>query len=158
MIDENRTSPGSYASGQSASSGSTTLMAPSKPIASKAGCQVKTPRLMASLKGSGTVGSRWYVIGTLGLQSSLRWCVSSLLSVQSSSFSSRRLCGNRSVSGAPDNSSLSHFLAMTRPTWLGRVARNRHRHAIEQASRRWRGGRRDDSGRTRRKILISAQV
>ena len=33
-----------------------------------------------------------------------------------------------------------------------------HRHAIEQASRRWRGGRRDDSARTRRKILISTQV
>ena len=29
---------------------------------------------------------------------------------------------------------------------------NRHRYAIEQASRRWRGG------RTRRKILISTQV
>ena len=57
-----------------------------------------------------------------------------------------------------DNSSLSHFSAMTRPTWLGRAARNRHRHAIEQASRRWRGGRRDDSARTRRKILISTQV
>ena len=28
----------------------------------------------------------------------------------------------------------------------------------EQASRRWRGGRRDDSARTRRKILISTQV
>ena len=56
-----------------------------------------------------------------------------------------------SVSGAPDNSSLSHFSAMTRPSWLGRAARNRHRHAIEQASRRWRGGRRDDSARTRRK-------
>ncbi len=38
------------------------------------------------------------------------------------------------------------FLAMTRPS------RNRHRHAIEQASRRWRGGRRGYSGRTRRKI------
>ena len=63
-----------------------------------------------------------------------------------------------SVSGAPDNSSLSHFSAMTRPSWLGRAARNRHRHAIEQASRRWRGGRRDDSARTRRKILISTQV
>ena len=47
---------------------------------------------------------------------------------------------------------------MTRPSWLGRAARNRHRHAIEQASRRWRGGRRDDSARTRRKILISTQV
>jgi hypothetical protein len=63
-----------------------------------------------------------------------------------------------SVSDAPDNSSLSHSSAMTRPTWLGRAARNRHRHAIEQASRRWRGGRRDDSARTRRKILISTQA
>ena len=45
-----------------------------------------------------------------------------------------------SVSGAP-------FSAMTRPSWLGRAVRNRHRHAIEQASRRWRGGRRDDSER-----------
>ena len=49
-----------------------------------------------------------------------------------------------SVSGA--------FSAMTRPSWLGRAVRNRHRHAIEQASRRWRGG------RTRRKIVISTQV
>ena len=47
------------------------------------------------------------------------------------------------------------FSAMTRPSWLGRAVRNRHRHAIEQASRRWRGGRRVDSARTRRKILIS---
>ena len=39
---------------------------------------------------------------------------------------------------------------MTRPSGLGRASRNRHRHAIEQASRRWRG--------TRRKILISTQV
>ena len=31
------------------------------------------------------------------------------------------------------NSSLSHFSAMTRPTWLGRAARNRHRHAIARA-------------------------
>ena len=63
-----------------------------------------------------------------------------------------------SESGAPDNSSLSHFSAMTRPSWLGGAVRNRHRHAIEQASRRWREGRRDDSARTRRKILISTQV
>ena len=48
-----------------------------------------------------------------------------------------------SASGAPDNSSLSHFSAMKLPSWLRRAARNRHRHAIEQASRRWRGGRRD---------------
>ena len=45
-----------------------------------------------------------------------------------------------------------------RPSWLRRAVRNRHRHAIEQASRRWRGGRRDDSARTRRKILIFTQV
>ncbi len=45
-----------------------------------------------------------------------------------------------SASGAPDNSSLSHFSATTWPRWLGRATRNRHRHAIEQASRRWRGG------------------
>ena len=36
--------------------------------------------------------------------------------------------------------------AMTWPCWLRRAVRNRHRHAIEQASRRWRGGRRGDSG------------
>jgi hypothetical protein len=39
---------------------------------------------------------------------------------------------------------------MTRPCWFRRAVRNRHHHAIEQASRRWRG--------TRRKILISTQV
>ena len=44
-----------------------------------------------------------------------------------------------------------------RPCWLRGAVRNRHRHAIEQASRRWRGGRRGDSARTRRKILISTQ-
>ena len=37
----------------------------------------------------------------------------------------------------------------------GRAVRNRHRHAIEQASRWWCGGRRDDSGR---KILSSTQA
>ena len=52
----------------------------------------------------------------------------------------------------------SHFSAMTWPSWLGRAVRNWHRHAIEQASRRWRGDRRNDSARTRRKILISTQV
>ena len=63
-----------------------------------------------------------------------------------------------SVSGAPDNSSLSHFSAMTRPSWLGRAVRNEHHHAIEQASRRWRGGRRNDSARTRSEMLISTQT
>ena len=39
-----------------------------------------------------------------------------------------------------------------------RAVRNRHRHAIEQASRRWRGGRREDLARTRPEILISTQA
>ena len=54
---------------------------------------------------------------------------------------------------------------MSTPVWKStsvsgarRAVRNRHRHAIEQVPRRWRGGRRGDSGRTRRKILISAQA
>ncbi len=42
--------------------------------------------------------------------------------------------------------------SILRPCWLGRAVGNWHRHAVEQASRRWRGGRRTDSGRTRRKI------
>ena len=63
-----------------------------------------------------------------------------------------------SASDAPENSSLSHFPAMTRPCWLRRTVRNPLCHAIEQALRRWRGGRRDDSARTRRKLLISTQA
>ena len=47
---------------------------------------------------------------------------------------------------------------MAWPRWFRRAARNRHRHAIEQASRRWRGGKRDDSARMRREILISTQA
>ena len=39
----------------------------------------------------------------------------------------------------------SQFSAMTRPCWLHRVVMDRQRHAIEQASRRLRGGRRGDS-------------
>ena len=42
------------------------------------------------------------------------------------------------------DSSLSHFSAMTRLCRLRRAARNRHPHAMEQAPRRWRGGRRND--------------
>ena len=48
----------------------------------------------------------------------------------------RALCGSQPVRRAHDNSSLSHFPAMTLPSWLCRAARNRHCHAIEQASRR----------------------
>ncbi len=43
------------------------------------------------------------------------------------------------------------------PVWKSTSASGA-RHAIEQASRRWRGGRRGDSARARRKILISTQV
>ena len=50
-----------------------------------------------------------------------------------------------SALGAPDNSSLW-------PCWLRRAVGNRHRHAIEQASRRWRGGRTTRRFRTRRKF------
>ena len=46
---------------------------------------------------------------------------------------------------------------MARLSWFGRAVRNEHHHAIEQASRRWRRGRRDDSARTHRNILISTQ-
>jgi len=63
----------------------------------------------------------------------------------SSNLDGGDLCGNQRVRRV--------LSAMARPSWLRRAARNRHRHAVEQASRRWRGGR-----RTRRKILISAQV
>ena len=48
------------------------------------------------------------------------------------------LCGNQPVRRVHDNSSLSHFSAMARPSWLGRAVGNEHHHAIEQASRRWR--------------------
>ena len=41
---------------------------------------------------------------------------------------------------------------------IRRAVRNRQRHAVVQASSRWRGGRRDDSAQTRRKILISIQA
>ena len=51
--------------------------------------------------------------------------------------SSYRLCGINQCVGAPDNSSISPFSAMARPSWLGRAVRNRHRHAIEQALRPW---------------------
>ena len=57
-----------------------------------------------------------------------------------------------SASGAPENSSLSHFSATTRPCWPLPAVMNRHCHAIEQAPHRWRGGRRDDSARMRRKV------
>ena len=48
---------------------------------------------------------------------------------------------------------------MTLPLRLRRAVKpHRHRHAIEQASRRWSGGRRDASVGRRREILIYVQV
>ena len=64
----------------------------------------------------------------------------------------------RSSSSTPTRASSrtrsSNYLCGNQPVrhLHGRAVRNRYRHAIEQASRRWRGGRRDDSARTRRKI------
>ena len=46
---------------------------------------------------------------------------------------------------------------MTWPRWLRQAVRNRHRHAIEEVSRRWRGGRRGDQNE-RVVNLISTQV
>ena len=64
-----------------------------------------------------------------------------------------------SVSGAPDNSSRSHFSAMTRSCWPRRAVRNRHRHAIEQAACRWRGGEDDAMIQYERAVnSISTQV
>jgi len=51
----------------------------------------------------------------------------------------KALCGNQPVRRVP-------------------AVRNRHRHAIEHASHRWRGRRREDLARTRREILISTQA
>ena len=62
------------------------------------------------------------------------------------------------VSGAPDDSSLSYFSAMTWPRWLHRAVRNRHRHAVEQASRRWRGVYDWAVGGDAQRHLISTQV
>ena len=42
------------------------------------------------------------------------------------------VCKSTSASRAPDNSSLSHFSAMTRPSWRGRAVRNRHRRNAAQ--------------------------
>ena len=65
------------------------------------------------------------------------------------------LLGNADVNddGLTTLAELDDFLRDTyRAVWKstsasGHSVRNRHRHAIEQASRRWRGGRRDESAR-----------
>ena len=76
------------------------------------------------------------------------------LDVREAALSARELSGDALRGGVDlcENSSLSHFSAMTWPRWLRRAVRSRHRHAIEQMSRRWRGGQRGDSGRTRRRF------
>ena len=77
-------------------------------------------------------------------------------SMKSSSVPSARMTA---VVRLPVHRSSRRHLCGTQPVRvrLRRAVRNRHRHAIEQASRRWRGGRRGDSARTRRKILIPTQ-
>ena len=70
--------------------------------------------------------------------------------------SSSAVWKSTSASGAPDNSSLSHFSATTRPCWLNRVVRDPHGHAVELASRRWRGGHDAAVAETRRENLIYA--
>ena len=95
--------------------------------------------------------ARWKSLESV---SQFGWCGSALAGgLLADKYGYARTCVeiNQCV-GCTDNSSLSHFSAMTRPSWLGRAVRNRPRHAIEQASRRWRGGRRDDSARTRHKF------
>ena len=56
------------------------------------------------------------------------------------------------VKEEPDEESYAAVWKSTSVSGARSSGRNRHRHAIEQASHRWRGGRRDDSARTRRKI------
>ena len=51
----------------------------------------------------------------------------------------------------------AHFLGDDAAVLAPSSGKNRHRHAVEQASHRWRGGRRDGSANGR-KILISTQV
>ena len=63
-------------------------------------------------------------------------------------FGDMDVCRSQSVwKSTSASGALSHVSAMAWPRWFRRAARNRHRHAIEQASRRWRGGRRCDSER-----------
>ena len=70
-----------------------------------------------------------------GSKGSLKRCARREFWIKAGTWS-RPVWKSTGASGAPDNSSLSHFPATTRPSWLGRAARNRHRHAIEPASRR----------------------
>ena len=58
-----------------------------------------------------------------------------VLTVEQHELRSRSVYKSTTASGAPDNSSLSRFSAMARPSWLGRAVRNEQHHAIEQASR-----------------------
>ena len=68
----------------------------------------------------------------------------------------RRLPGPLSGKSAPD--SLADDWHCTQNTWDPAVAYCKALCGKQPVSRRWRGGRHGDSGRTRRKILISTQV
>ena len=118
----------------------------------------RAPTNQISWKVLKCVGSWTRILTTRVHLEYLAWLLHPIPGFRVELVKQRPVWKSTSVSGAPYTSSLSHFSATTRPSWLGRAVRKRHRHAIEQASRRWRGGRRDDSARTRRKILISTQA
>ena len=59
----------------------------------------------------------------------------------------RRLCGNQPVCRMQRNDVAAGSVS----------GENRHRHAIEQVSRRWRGGRRGGPGRTRRNLISTGR-
>ena len=112
----------------------------------------RAPTNQISWKVLKCVGSWTRILTTRVHLEYLAWLLHPIPGFRVELVKQRPVWKSTSVSGAPYTSSLSHFSATTRPSWLRRAVRNRHRHAIEQASRRWRGGRRDDSARTRRKF------
>ena len=61
-------------------------------------------------------------------------------------------CAEINVCRAPRQFFTKSSPAMMRRVLAPSSGEEWHRHAIEQASRRWRGGRRGDSGRTRRQF------
>ena len=69
-------------------------------------------------------------------------------------FSSSSSRGQSTLDVIPTPDVVAHCVEINQCVGCGAV-RNRYRHAIEQVSRRWRGGRRDDSaGTARRKISM----
>ena len=78
------------------------------------------------------------------------WTTADRAPVQRGLFNRDSVTSQRRVYPLGDPQSLpvrkaTSVSAMTWPRWFRRAVRNRHRHAIEQVSRRWRGCRRVDS-------------